>query len=93
MNRVASADGISFPRAADVLVIGAGTAGLCAARAAAEWGAEPLVVERDPVPSGSTQGYSEQAASVLRQPGGIALDIFDERIAATARQFPDFRDA
>ena len=40
-----------------------------------------------------TQGYSEQAASVLRQPGGVAFDLFDERIAAVARQFQDFRDA
>jgi fumarate reductase flavoprotein subunit len=43
--------------------------------------------------SEETQGYSEQAASVLRQPGGIAFDIFDEHIAAIARQFPDFREA
>jgi len=38
-------------------------------------------------------GYSEAAAQVLAQPGGIAFDIFDERIAAIARQFQDFRDA
>ena len=40
-----------------------------------------------------SRGYSEQAAEVLRQPGGFAFDIFDERIAAVARQFQDFRDA
>jgi len=40
-----------------------------------------------------TQGYSEAAASVLAQPGGIAWDIFDERIAGIARQFEDFRQA
>ena len=39
------------------------------------------------------QGYSEQAAEVLRQPGGIAWDVFDARIAAVARQFEDFRNA
>ena len=38
-------------------------------------------------------GYSEAAAEVLRQPGGIALDIFDARIAGIARQFEDFRSA
>ena len=38
-------------------------------------------------------GYSEAAAQVLRQPGGIAFDIFDERIAGVARQFEDFRNA
>jgi fumarate reductase flavoprotein subunit len=38
-------------------------------------------------------GYSEAALSVLRQPGGVAWDLFDERIAAVARQFEDFRAA
>src|SRR5581483_2666078 len=37
--------------------------------------------------------YSEQAAEVLRQPGGMAWNIFDDRIAAIARQFEDFRAA
>jgi fumarate reductase flavoprotein subunit len=40
-----------------------------------------------------TQGYSEQAAEVLRQPGGFAWDVFDARIAEVARQFEDFRNA
>jgi fumarate reductase flavoprotein subunit len=40
-----------------------------------------------------SQGYSEQAAEVLRQPGQIAWSVFDARIAAVARQFEDFRDA
>src|ERR1700730_9210130 len=40
-----------------------------------------------------TQGYSEQAAEVLRQPGEIAWSVFDARIASVARQFRDFRDA
>jgi flavocytochrome c len=40
-----------------------------------------------------TRGYSEQAAEVLRQPGGFAWDVFDERIAKVARQFEDFRQA
>ena len=43
--------------------------------------------------SDESLGYSEQAAEVMRQPGGIAYEIFDERIADIARQFPDFRDA
>jgi fumarate reductase flavoprotein subunit len=38
-------------------------------------------------------GYSEAAAQVLAQPGGIAFDIFDARIASIARQFEDFRNA
>jgi fumarate reductase flavoprotein subunit len=40
-----------------------------------------------------SRGYSEAAADVLRQPGGIAWDVFDERIAGVARQFEDFRAA
>ena len=40
-----------------------------------------------------TRGYSEQAAEVLRQPGGFAWTIFDARIADVARQFDDFRKA
>ena len=40
-----------------------------------------------------SRGYSEAAADVLRQPGGIAWDVFDARIAEVARQFEDFRAA
>jgi len=43
--------------------------------------------------SDESRGYSEQAAVVLAQPRGIAFDVFDERIAAIARQFADFRAA
>jgi fumarate reductase flavoprotein subunit len=40
-----------------------------------------------------SSGYSEAALAVLGQPGGIAFDIFDARIAGIARQFEDFRRA
>jgi len=40
-----------------------------------------------------TRGYSEQAAQVLHQPGKVAWNIFDERIATVARQFEDFQNA
>ncbi len=43
--------------------------------------------------SDESRGYSEQAAVVLAQPGAIAFSVFDERIAAIARQFEDFRRA
>lgn len=36
------------------------------------------------------QGYSESARAVLAQPEGIAVTVFDARIAAVARQFADF---
>ena len=38
-------------------------------------------------------GYSEQAAPVMAQPGGVAWAVFDGRIAGVARQFEDFRNA
>jgi fumarate reductase flavoprotein subunit len=38
-----------------------------------------------------SRGYSEQAADVLRQPGHVAWNVFDARIADVARQFADFR--
>jgi fumarate reductase flavoprotein subunit len=40
-----------------------------------------------------TQGYSEAAVQVLAQPGGVAWNVFDERLLPLARGFPDFRDA
>jgi succinate dehydrogenase/fumarate reductase flavoprotein subunit len=40
-----------------------------------------------------SRGYSEQAADVLRQPGSFVWNVFDDRIAAVARQFEDFRAA
>jgi fumarate reductase flavoprotein subunit len=43
--------------------------------------------------SNEARGYSEAAAEVLRQPGGVAFDIFDARIAGIARQFEDFKTA
>ena len=39
------------------------------------------------------QGYSEAAGAVLSQPEGVAITVFDERIARVARQFEDFRQA
>jgi len=40
-----------------------------------------------------SKGYSEAAAEVLKQPGGVAFSVFDARIAGIARQFEDFRSA
>ena len=40
-----------------------------------------------------SQGYSEAARAVMAQPGGTAWAIFDDRIAAIARQFEDFKEA
>jgi fumarate reductase flavoprotein subunit len=38
-------------------------------------------------------GYSEQAAKVLAQPGGIAWNLFDRRIHQAALEFEDYRNA
>lgn len=43
--------------------------------------------------SNEHRGYSEQALDVLAQPGGIAWDVFDDRLLTLARSFPDFREA
>jgi fumarate reductase flavoprotein subunit len=37
-----------------------------------------------------TLGYSEASVQVLAQPGGIAWNVFDARLLALARGFPDF---
>jgi fumarate reductase flavoprotein subunit len=38
-------------------------------------------------------GYSEQSVKVLAQPGGIAWNIYDDRLHAIGMGFPDYRDA
>jgi fumarate reductase flavoprotein subunit len=38
-------------------------------------------------------GYSEQCLPVLRQPGGVAWCIYDERLHQLGMTFPDYRDA
>lgn len=75
MSAVLSADGVAFETEAEVLIIGAGAAGLCAALAAAKAGAEPVVVERDAVPSGSTAlsaGLIPAAGTRFQRANGIA---------------------
>ena len=37
-----------------------------------------------------TAGYSEASVEVLAQPGGVAWNVFDERLLALGRTFPDF---
>lgn len=54
MSGVLPAAGIDFPLEVPVLVIGGGACGLTAALAARDAGADVLVLERDPSPSGST---------------------------------------
>ncbi len=40
-----------------------------------------------------TAGYSEASVQVLAQPGAIAWNVFDDRLLALGRSFPDFLSA
>lgn len=51
---VLPADGVSFAASTQILIIGAGACGHAAALTATDAGAEVVMLERDPVPSGST---------------------------------------
>lgn len=43
--------------------------------------------------SDESGGYSEQAVAVLRQPGGVAWNVYDRDIHDFALAFPDYREA
>jgi fumarate reductase flavoprotein subunit len=80
---VLDAAGAAFASEVPVLIVGAGAAGLCAALAAHEAGAECVVVERDAVPRGSTAlsaGLIPAAGTRFQRERGIADDA--ERFAA-----------
>ena len=51
---VLSAKGITFDVETEITIVGAGACGLVAALAANDSGARVIVLERDPVPQGST---------------------------------------
>ena len=91
---VESSSGIHFEAACDVLVIGAGAAGLIAALRAHEAGADVIVLERNAVPRGSTalsaglipaaQTRFQRNASIDDSKAAFAADIM-----AKADQEPD----
>jgi len=73
-----------------LLIVGAGAAGLCAALAAKEAGIEPLVIERDAVPAGSTAlsaGLIPAAATRFQRDKGIvdSPQLFAGDIARKAK--------
>lgn len=75
MTAVRSAAGIGFDTHVPLLIVGGGAAGLCAALAAAEAGFEPVVVECDAVPAGSTAlsaGLIPAAGTRFQRDKGIA---------------------
>jgi fumarate reductase flavoprotein subunit len=43
--------------------------------------------------SNEHRGYSEQAVDVIAQPGGVARNVYDERLHALGREFADYRQA
>jgi fumarate reductase flavoprotein subunit len=85
MARIEAYDGSAFAARADVVVVGAGAAGLTAALRAAEAGVEVLVLERDALARGSTAlsaglipaaGTRFQiAAGISDTPAAFAADI------------------
>ena len=75
MNAVASSDDVDFDSEVPVLIVGAGAAGLCAALTLSEAGIEPVVIERDAVPCGSTAlsaGLIPAAGTRFQRERGIA---------------------
>ena len=89
MNAVLPADDAEFDSEVPLLIVGAGAAGLCAALAASEAGVEPVVVERDAVPAGSTAlsaGLIPAAGTRFQRAAGItdSAALFAEDIARKA---------
>ena len=73
MAEVKSAAGLAFDHR-PIVIIGAGAAGLCAALSASEAGADVVVLERDPVPAGSTAlsaGLIPAAGTSMQRAKGI----------------------
>lgn len=70
-------DAALFDFAVDTLIIGAGACGMVAALAAKEAGRDVLILERDPLPSGSTAlsaGLIPAAGTRFQREAGIADD-------------------
>lgn len=83
---ILAADGIAAPEiACAVVIIGGGACGLTAALAARDTGADVLVIERDPVPRGTTAMSTglipaagtpdQEAAGIVDTPALLATDI------------------
>ena len=94
MPHVTRVDAKGFDFSVPVVVIGAGAAGMIAALAAREAGADVLVLERDPVPRGSTAlsaGLIPAPATRWQEEAGIAdsPERFAADIMAKAHGEPD----
>ena len=89
MTSVQPSEDVDFESEVPVLIVGGGAAGLCAALASHEAGIEAVVIERDPVPSGSTAlsaGLIPAAGTRFQAACGIAdtAKLFGEDIARKA---------
>jgi fumarate reductase flavoprotein subunit len=94
------ADDVEFEFSIPVLIIGGGACGLVAALAAHDKGAEVLVLERDPMPSGSTalsSGMIPAAGTKLQADAGVEdnpeLMASDVQAKAKDRAVPDIVEA
>ncbi len=92
-------NGRSFEAAAPIIVIGAGACGLVAALTAADAGVEAIVLERDPLPQGSTALSSgmipacctslQAQASVPDSVGSMSQDILAKAHSQTDADMVD----
>src|SRR5436309_11757694 len=94
MNSVRSFEDIDFDSEVPLLIIGAGAAGLCAALAASEAGVDPVLIERDAAPSGSTAlsaGLIPAAGTRFQVASGIAdsPELFAQDISRKAHNEAD----
>lgn len=91
---VLPADGQTFEIEVPVLIIGAGASGLVAALAAKDAGVDPVVLERDPIPRGSTalsSGMIPACGTRVQSEHGVedSVEIMAADIAKKARNQAD----
>ncbi|MHC5656288.1 FAD-dependent oxidoreductase [Stappia sp. ICDLI1TA098] len=94
MSQVSRVEGKEFEFEVPVVIVGAGAAGLVAALAAHEAGADVLVLERDPLPRGSTAlsaGLIPAPGTRFQKAAGIqdSPELFARDIMAKAHGEPD----
>ena len=91
---VLSADGISFEIDVPIAIVGGGACGMAAALAAQDAGSDPVILERDPVPWGSTalsSGMVPACGTGLQREQGIddSVEIMAADIQAKAHGMAD----
>lgn len=92
---VLSADGVSFEIEVPIAIVGGGACGMAAALAAKDSGSDPVILERDPVPRGSTalsSGMAPACGTRLQRELGIddSVEIMAADIQNKARGMADF---